>query len=94
MGTERMETGMLALSRAGHDKDRIYVICGIEEAYVWLTDGRLRPLEKPKKKKKKHIQIIYTIPENLQRKLEEGVPLQNEDVKRAIKLHFQGEMKK
>lgn len=94
MGIERMETGMLARSRAGHDKEKIYIISSTEDAYVWLSDGRLRPLEKPKKKKKKHIQAIYTIPENLQKKLQEGKPLQNEDIKRAIKLYFHEGMRK
>ncbi|MCI8417786.1 MAG: 50S ribosomal protein L14 [Lachnospiraceae bacterium] len=89
-----METGMLARSRAGHDKEKIYIISSTEDAYVWLSDGRLRPLEKPKKKKKKHIQAIYTIPENLQKKLQEGKPLQNEDIKRAIKLYFHEGMRK
>ena len=55
---ERYETGMLAKSKAGHDKGHIYVITGADETYVYLTDGRIRTLNRPKKKKKKHIQII------------------------------------
>ena len=52
---ERFEIGMLAVSRAGHDKDCLYVISAIDGEYVYLTDGRLKPLEHPKKKKTKHI---------------------------------------
>ncbi|MCI8639115.1 MAG: RNA-binding protein [Coprococcus sp.] len=55
---DRWETGMLARSLAGHDKDKIYVIYGLEEAYVYLVDGENRTVEKPKKKKKKHVQLI------------------------------------
>ncbi|WP_346664250.1 KOW domain-containing RNA-binding protein [uncultured Merdimonas sp.] len=55
---DKFETGMLARSKAGHDTGRVYVITGAEEAYVFLSDGRLRPLDRPKKKKKKHVQII------------------------------------
>ncbi|MCI9464984.1 MAG: hypothetical protein HFI48_14055 [Lachnospiraceae bacterium] len=51
-------TGMLASSKAGHDKNCVYVIIKEETEYVYLTDGRLRTIEKPKKKNKKHIQII------------------------------------
>ena len=69
MGVEKIEAGMLAISRAGHDKDTCYIVWDMDETYVWLVDGRLRPLEKPKKKKRKHIQIQYTIPENLREKL-------------------------
>ena len=55
---ERYEIGMLARSKAGHDKGHVYVIYNIEEAYVYLVDGDIRTIEKPKKKKKKHVQLI------------------------------------
>lgn len=55
---ERYEVGMLARSKAGHDKGHVYVIFGVDEAYVYLVDGAIRTTEKPKKKKKKHVQLI------------------------------------
>ena len=55
---DRFETGMLARAKAGHDTGRVYVITGVDEAYVYLSDGKLRPSDRPKKKKKKHVQII------------------------------------
>ena len=59
---ERAERGMMAWSLAGHDRGKLYVIAGVEEKYAWLCDGDIRPLEKPKKKKWKHIQIMKRIP--------------------------------
>lgn len=50
--------GMLARSKAGHDKKNIYVILREDDAYVYLVDGKIRTVDKPKKKNKKHIQII------------------------------------
>ncbi|MDR1665358.1 MAG: hypothetical protein LBR83_10650 [Clostridiales bacterium] len=32
-----------------------------DNGYVYLTDGRLRPLSKPKKKKTKHVQPTNTV---------------------------------
>ncbi len=58
MSMDRMETGMLAKSKAGHDKDRVYVIYEIDETSVYLVDGRIRKLVNPKRKKIKHIQLI------------------------------------
>ena len=40
----------LAVSRAGHDKDSIYVIVKEEADWVYLADGTCKPLEKPKKR--------------------------------------------
>ena len=54
----RYKAGMLALSRAGHDAGEVYVIMDVDEAYVYLVDGRIRTLDRPKKKKKKHVQLI------------------------------------
>ncbi|MDE6943961.1 MAG: KOW domain-containing RNA-binding protein [Lachnospiraceae bacterium] len=53
--------GMLAVSKAGHDKRKIYVITGEDDEYVYLADGRKRTVAAPKKKNKKHIQIIRKI---------------------------------
>ena len=50
--------GYLAKSLAGHDKDRVYMIMKEEGEYVFLSDGKIRAIDKPKKKKKKHIQVI------------------------------------
>ena len=52
------ETGMLARSKAGHDTGAVYVIIDCDETYVFLADGRIRTLNRLKKKKKKHVQII------------------------------------
>ena len=41
---ERWEEGMLARSLAGHDKEKVYVITKIEDAYVYLSDGKNRKI--------------------------------------------------
>ena len=54
-------TGMLAASKAGHDRDKVYVIIEEDDEYVYLADGRGRTADRPKKKNKRHIQIIKKI---------------------------------
>ncbi len=81
---EKTEKGMLARSVAGHDQNRLYIIIRAEDEYVWLADGKLRPLEKPKKKKRKHVQIIHRIPESIRGQLENGKTLRDEEIKQAI----------
>ena len=53
--------GMYARSLAGHDKGKLYIIIEADGAYVYLSDGRLRPLDKLKKKKLRHIQPDYGV---------------------------------
>ena len=62
--------GKFATSKAGHDKTKLYVIMNEDLEYVYLVDGDLKPLDKPKKKRKKHIQIINRVDETIQNKLE------------------------
>ena len=80
--------GKFATSKAGHDKKKLYVIIKEDPEYVYLVDGDLKTLDKPKKKSKKHIQIINRIDEIIQNKLETKAIIYNEDIKRAIKLYW------
>ena len=78
--------GKMAISKAGHDKDEIYVVVGADDKYVYLCDGRLKPLGSPKKKSKKHIQIIKNgIDRELEQCLKDGSTVYDEQIKRAIK---------
>lgn len=80
----KIEEGMLARSIAGHDQGRLYVIIRAEAEYVWLVDGILRTVEKPKKKKVRHIQVIHRYAEPVREALENKKPLQNEPIKQMI----------
>lgn len=55
----------LAKALAGHDKNHYYLILEEHEEYVILVNGTTKPLARPKKKNKKHIQIIKKIPEHI-----------------------------
>ena len=50
--------GWMACSKAGHDKDKIYIIIEETDKYVWLVDGDIRKADNPKRKSRKHIQVI------------------------------------
>ena len=72
--------GMMANSLAGHDKGKVYLVSGADETYVYLVDGKCRTMDRPKRKKKKHVQIDYQIPEWIQKLLAEGKSVQDSDV--------------
>lgn len=77
--------GFFAYSLAGHDKDKMYMVIKEEKDYVWLADGNVRTLENPKKKNKKHIQIVKN-----QIAGEILASVTNETIKRTIKLYSKG----
>lgn len=57
-----MERGQFVLSIAGRDVNRIFVVLDvIDENYVMIADGMLRSINKPKKKKLKHLRSINDI---------------------------------
>ena len=81
-------TGKFAKSKAGHDKLKVYVIIKEEEEYVYLADGIYKTMGKPKKKSKKHIQIITKGQDaNLTKKLLNKEQVSDEEIKRAIKIY-------
>ena len=54
-----LQRGMFAQSLAGHDKGHWYIVVEADEKEVWLCDGRIRSVEKPKKKNRRHVQPDY-----------------------------------
>ncbi len=50
--------GRIVTALCGHDKDRLYLVVGEANGYLFLADGKRRRLEKPKRKKIKHIRPI------------------------------------
>lgn len=80
--------GMFASSKSGHDKNSLYIIIKEEGEYVYLSDGKTRTLAHPKKKNKKHIQIIRKQQDaELTAQLQAGSPVRDEQVKRAVRLY-------
>lgn len=53
-----LKPGSVVVSTAGHDKLNVYLVIEVEGKFAWLTDGRLKPLEKQKKKNVAHIRQI------------------------------------
>lgn len=80
--------GCFARSKAGHDKCDIYIIINEDSNNVWLSDGKLKPIAKPKKKNRKHIQLVDRKDELIEQKLNQHKPIADEDIKRAIKKYI------
>ena len=50
--------GSIVTTRAGRDKGRSFaIVAAVDSEYVLLADGWTRKIEKPKKKKLKHVRV-------------------------------------
>ena len=50
---KEFKAGMLAVSKAGHDKGRLYVVLGADQEFVYLADGRNRSVYQSQEKEEK-----------------------------------------
>jgi len=80
--------GHMVKSLRGHDKDKIYFIIDQDDKYLYLSDGNLKEINKPKKKKLKHVQIIKNENSLLYKKLQENQKFSNEEIKLEIKQYI------
>ena len=81
--------GQVAYSKAGRDQGRIFVITRIiDEQYVEIVDGALRKLDKPKKKKRKHLDITPIVIEPVGGKLLEGKRVFDAEIRSSLEAHF------
>ncbi len=47
--------GELVICTAGRERSRLLCVKDFDEKYVYLCDGKERPLENPKRKNRKHV---------------------------------------
>lgn len=80
--------GQFVYSKSGRDKQRLFIIYDFDDDYVYIVDGDLRKLDKPKKKNRKHIQIVNEIDYNIKMKLDENLYLNDADIRKALKAYI------
>ncbi len=76
--------GDIVLSTMGRDSGRHYIIMEAEENYVYICDGDFHKVDKPKKKKRKHVKSTGTFSDYVVAKIAEGTKVTNTELRRAI----------
>ena len=73
-------------SLVGHDEGELYVVCQVEGKFVYLVNGKNRPLNKPKKKNIRHVKKVVTLSsQRVLQKLTEYAKLENSHIIYALK---------
>lgn len=85
MGSEEIVPGQVVQSRAGRDKDNYFLVVGIVNyEYVLICDGDIRKVEKPKKKKVKHLIIHNNVAEQIRNKLKANIKINNGEIRNSL----------
>ncbi|MBR5614764.1 MAG: RNA-binding protein [Clostridia bacterium] len=81
---EKFSMGDIVFSKAGRDSGRHYVVMSVDGNFVYICDGDLHKVDKPKKKKIKHIKSTAGSSEYIAAKLAEEAKVTNTELRRAI----------
>jgi ribosomal protein L14E/L6E/L27E len=81
-----VQVGRIVVSKAGRDTGRVFVILEvIDTYYVYIVDGDLRRIDRPKKKKIKHLKLTKDVLSGIAEKLENGVKVFDAEIRSAIR---------
>lgn len=83
--TKDIVIGQVVKSRAGRDKGNIFLVLDIvDDKHVLIVDGDIRKLDRPKKKKVKHLTIYNTVLKELEYKLENNIKINNAYIRKLL----------
>ena len=74
----------VVISTAGHDRGKLFYVIGADPVYVLLANGKDRTLEKPKRKKRKHVQKVLRPETRVAGKLRAGDKVLNSELRRDL----------
>lgn len=81
-----VQVGRAAVSLAGRDTGRVFVITQIVDThYVYISDGNLRKIDHPKKKKLKHLKLSEQVLESIAGKLTDNIKVFDAEIRSAIR---------
>ena len=74
----------VVVSTAGRDQGKLFYVIGTDPVYLTLANGKDRTLEKPKLKKRKHIQKVLRSETRVAEKLRLGDKVLNSELRRDL----------
>ena len=74
----------VVLSTAGRDQGQLFYCVATDDQFVWLADGKGRTLDKPKRKKRKHVQKVLRAETRVAEKLRRGDKVLNSELRRDL----------
>ena len=79
-----VDKSSLVVSKAGRDQGQLFYVIDADEQFVYLADGKSRRLEKPKRKKRKHIEQIPRTESRIAEKIRNGEKVLNSELRKEL----------
>ena len=74
----------VVVSTAGRDQGKLFYVIGTDPVYLMLANGKDRTLEKPKRKKRKHVQKVLRPETRVAGKIASGDKVLNSELRRDL----------
>ena len=71
-------------SQAGRDAQELFYVIGTDGEFLLLADGKHRTLEKPKRKKRRHVQKVLRSETRVAAKLISGDKVLNSELRKDL----------
>ena len=87
-----MEIAMadIVCSAAGRDRGKLFAVVATEGDYLLLVDGKGRRVERPKRKKRKHVRFVARDTGRLADKIMRSEKITNSEIRKALAGHCGG----
>ena len=79
-----IDRSSLIVSKAGRDKGQLFFVIDADEQYVYLADGKSRKLEKPKRKKRRHVLFVAADENRLSEKIRGEARITNSELRKTL----------
>ena len=80
----------VVVSTAGRDQGELFYVVGTDPVYLMLANGKDRTLDKPKRKKRKHVQKVLRAETRVAAKLASGDKVLNSELRRDLAFFSRG----
>ena len=74
----------VVVSTAGRDQDTLFYVIGEDDKFLFLANGKDRPLDRPKRKKRKHVQKVLRSETRVATKIRNGDKVLNSELRRDL----------
>ena len=79
-----MDIANLVQATAGREQGKYFFVLETDGEYLLLADGKSRRLEKPKRKKRRHVQAAFQTESRIAEKIRNGEKVLNSELRKEL----------